>query len=170
MATARGAAKGVAVDLDANAAVDRQFVATAFVCWRGQLLLHRHTKLSMWLPCGGHLEAGELPEEAAVREVLEESGVAVELVGERAIEVDEPLQLIRPRGVQLERIAPGHEHVDFIYFARPHEPYQGALEGTEPGLGWYSATAIEELPLTDEMRAWTELALRELSPHSPRSR
>ncbi|MEX2542820.1 MAG: NUDIX domain-containing protein [Trueperaceae bacterium] len=142
-------------------------MATAFVYWRERLLLHRHPKLDMWLPCGGHVEPGETPEEAAVREVLEESGVAVELVGERALEVAEPLQLLRPRGVQLEHIGPGHEHIDFVYFARPLEPYDGTLGGTEPGLAWFTRKELDSLPLTEEMQAWTELALSEL--HQPRT-
>lgn len=140
----------------------RHFAATAFVAWRGRLLLHRHSKLGMWLPCGGHVEAGESPDEAAIREVFEESGVEVELVGERALDVAEPRQLVRPRGVQLELVAPGHEHVDFIYFARPMEPYDGSIAGSEPGMGWYSAEEASSLPLTEEMRAWVRLALAEL--------
>jgi 8-oxo-dGTP pyrophosphatase MutT (NUDIX family) len=127
-------------------------------------LLHRHPKLDMWLPCGGHVEPGESPEQAAIREVLEESGVPVEIVGERAIDVSEPRQLVRPRGVQLELIAPGHEHIDFVYFARPVEPYSGAISGSEPGIGWYTAEEVVGLPLTEEMRAWTALAFAELSP------
>lgn len=146
----------------AGQAVDRHFTATAFVAWRGRLMLHRHAKLNMWLPCGGHLDPGETPDEAAVREVLEESGVRVELTGERALEVSEPLQLLRPRGVQLEVIEPGHEHIDLIYYARPLEPYDGSLRPTEPELGWYGPDEIARLPLTEELRAWTSLALAEL--------
>ncbi|MEJ2289493.1 MAG: NUDIX domain-containing protein [Deinococcales bacterium] len=141
----------------------RDLAATVFVAWRGQLLMHRHRKLGMWLPCGGHVEPHELPDDAAVREVLEEAGVRVELVGERALELPTPRQLIRPRGVQLESIRPGHEHIDLIYFGRPLEPYDGTLLGSEPGLGWYDRPALERLGLTDEVRAWTELALRELA-------
>lgn len=142
--------------------IDRHFTATAFVAWRGRLLLHRHAKLNMWLPCGGHLEPGETPDEAAVREVFEESGVKVELVGERALEAAVPRQLLRPRGVQLERIAPGHEHIDLIYYARPLEPYEGSLHAGELGLGWYGPDQIARLPLTEELREWTGLALSEL--------
>ncbi len=134
-----------------------------FVAWRGRLLLHRHRKLGIWLPCGGHVEDGELPDEAAVREVAEESGVAIELVGERALDgVAGPRQLMRPRGVQLEAIAPDHEHVDLIYLGRPLEPYDGALGGDEDGLGWYDPAELESLSLTPEVRAWTRLVLAEL--------
>lgn len=143
--------------------VTRDFAATVFVAWRGSLLLHRHRKLGMWLPCGGHVEPHELPDDAAVREVLEESGVAIELVGERALELVAPQQLVRPRGVQVESIRPDHEHIDLIYFGRPLEPYDGRLDSDEEGLGWYSPGALERLDLTDEVRAWTQLALAELS-------
>ncbi len=147
----------------APAGVTRDLAATVFVAWQGQLLMHRHRKLGMWLPCGGHVEPHELPDDAAVREVLEESGVRVELVGERALGLPTPRQLVRPRGVQLESIHPGHEHIDLIYFGRPLEPYDGTLLGDEPGLGWYDRSALERLDLTDEVRAWTDLVFAELA-------
>lgn len=148
---------------DARPHLTRDFAATVFVAWRGRLLLHRHRKLGMWLPCGGHVEPHELPDEAAVREVREESGVEVELVGERALDLPAPRQLVRPRGVQLETIGPGHEHIDLIYFGRPVEPYDGALTADEDGLGWYGGRDLDALDLTDEVRAWTRLALTELT-------
>lgn len=141
----------------------RDLTATVFVVWRAQVLLHRHRTLGLWLPCGGHVEAHELPDDAAVREVREEAGIEVELVGERALAVEPPRQLLRPRGVQLESIRPGHEHIDLIYWGRPLEPYGGALGNGEAGLGWYDADALARLELSDEVRAWTALALAELA-------
>jgi hypothetical protein len=85
----------------------REFTVATFVVNRGRLLLLWHRKHSMWLPPGGHIEAGELPDDAAVREVLEETGVAVRLVGERGLDVSYPPQLILPYGVQVENIRPG---------------------------------------------------------------
>ena len=140
----------------------RDFTATAFVVWRGGVLLHRHKRLGRWFPPGGHIEPNELPDEAAVREVLEESGVNVSLVGERALPVLEPRQLVRPRGIQLETIAPGHEHIDLIYFAKPLADYGGFLLGSDGSLGWYDREALEKLELTGEIRHWSTLALLEL--------
>ncbi len=141
---------------------ERHFTATAFVYWEGKVLLHWHRKLQRWLPCGGHIEPGETPDEAARREVLEESGVEVELVGDRALAVEDPVQLVRPRGVQVEFIGPDHEHIDLIYFARPKQPYGGQLDSDEPGLGWYDEKEVAALDLDDEMRQWTELIFREM--------
>lgn len=146
----------------------RDFTATTFVVWQGGVLLHKHKKLGRWFPPGGHVEPNELPDDAAVREVLEESGVRVALIGERALPLAEPRQLVRPRGVQLEIISlangvPNHEHIDLIYFAKPLSDYGGKLLETDKTLGWYDAAGLRGLKLTEEIRYWTALALLELS-------
>jgi 8-oxo-dGTP pyrophosphatase MutT (NUDIX family) len=140
----------------------RDWAVAVFVVWDARVMLHLHPKLGIWLPCGGHVEPGELPDDAAVREVEEESGVRVRLVGPPPLEAPGPRQLARPRGIQLETIAPGHEHVDLVYLARPEEPYDGDLRG-DPTLGWFDAAGLGRLPLTAEIAAWTALALREVA-------
>lgn len=70
---------------------DRHFTVAVFAVWEGKVLLHRHRKLGMWLPSGGHIEQGELPYDAAVREVLEETGLRLELVGEKREDVSDPV-------------------------------------------------------------------------------
>ena len=140
----------------------RDFTVAVFVVWQGQTLLHKHKKLGMWLPCGGHIEKDELPDEAAVREVLEESGVDIVLLGEKALNVNYPRQLVRPRGIQLEHISEGHEHIDLIYFAKPVEGYMGYLLESDPSLGWFSKPEAEKLDLNEEIRAWLELLWQEI--------
>ena len=95
----------------------------------GQVLLHLHRKLGMWLPPGGHIERDELPDEAAVREVLEETGVRSNSWG-RGGRMSRTRFTHRPAGVQLENIGPGHQHIDLIYFARPkgRDPRQTTAE------------------------------------------
>lgn len=44
----------------------------------GRVLLHRHRILGIWLQPGGHIEGGETPEEAAVRETVEETGIVAD--------------------------------------------------------------------------------------------
>jgi 8-oxo-dGTP pyrophosphatase MutT (NUDIX family) len=140
----------------------RDFTATAFVYWQGKTLLHQHKKLGLWLPCGGHIDPHELPDNAAIREVFEESGVEIELLGEHALMIQEPKQLIRPRGVQLEFISEGHEHIDLIYFARPIAGYTGFLRDDDPTLGWYSPEELQTMNVTEEIRAWTALVFEEM--------
>jgi 8-oxo-dGTP pyrophosphatase MutT (NUDIX family) len=123
-----------------------------------RILLLRHRKLGMWLPPGGHVDANELPDEAAVREVLEETGVVAQLVGERGLPLDYPRQLVRPEGIQLEKIGPDHEHVDLIYFARP---IGGAICASPEcdDAGWYALGALTELGANDEIRLWCAHAI-----------
>lgn len=138
----------------------RDFTVATFVVHAGRVLLLFHRRLGKWLPPGGHIEADELPDEAAVREVWEEAGIAIELVGERALAIDSPRQLVRPQGIQLEPIAPGHEHIDLVYFARPAgETRLAPNEQESVHIGWFGPGELAALPLTDEIRLWVERAL-----------
>jgi len=49
--------------------------ASAIVVGRKGTVLHRHKRLGIWLQPGGHIDGGELPWDAAVREVAEETGL-----------------------------------------------------------------------------------------------
>ena len=141
----------------------RDFTVAIFVVWQKQVLLHTHPKLGLVLPPGGHIEKNELPDEAAIRETLEETGLGIKLMGELAPyspEQGAPVPLIRPRGIQLEQINSGHEHIDLIYLARPLEPFAGAV--LEP-FYWANTLSLQSLPISLEVRQWCELALKELS-------
>ena len=101
-------------------AITRDFTATTFVVRGDSTLLLWHHKLESWFPPGGHIDADELPEVAAVREVLEESGLKVELIttGQAAGSLGQVRFLHSPACILLEDIEPGHQHIDLIYFAR----------------------------------------------------
>lgn len=43
-----------------------------------RVLLHRHRILGTWLQPGGHIEGGETPQDAAVRETVEETGIVAD--------------------------------------------------------------------------------------------
>ncbi len=141
---------------------DRHFTVAVFVVWEGKVLLHHHRKLGMWLPPGGHIEVDELPDEAALREVWEETGVRVELVGERREDITDPVQLHRPAGVQLENIGPNHQHIDLIYFAKAAGPAEIRDEFVGDQVGWYGPEDWEGMRVNAEVRGWCERALEAL--------
>lgn len=54
-----------------------------------KVLLHHHRKYGRWLQLGGHVEDGETVIEAAMREAMEESGIAsLSLLGGGVFDVD----------------------------------------------------------------------------------
>ncbi|MBX8499374.1 NUDIX hydrolase [Pseudomonas lijiangensis] len=103
--------------------LDRHFTASGFVLNpdRKMLLLH-HRKLGVWLYPGGHIEQGETPDVAVLREIFEETGIRAELLGERDeeladIETDVTV-LHQPYRVLCEYIDDKrgpHYHLDLIY-------------------------------------------------------
>lgn len=144
----------------------RDFTVAVFVVHEQHVLLHPHAKIGIWLPPGGHIDAPELPDEAAIREVWEEAGIEIELVGERGIQIeapDLPLQLVRPEGIQLENISPGHQHIDLIYFARVVDPPQIGMPGVRVPMQWISADRFSEIGLNEEVTAWATRALEKLA-------
>jgi 8-oxo-dGTP pyrophosphatase MutT (NUDIX family) len=132
------------------------------------ILLHYHRKLGKWLPPGGHIEDNELPDEAALREVLEETGIHVQLVGGHGLPVDSPRQLALPAGIQVEHIYPGHEHIDLVYFAVPEQddPSSASIDphlAEIDQVAWYAASDLAALGASDEIQAWVRRALDEIS-------
>jgi 8-oxo-dGTP pyrophosphatase MutT (NUDIX family) len=105
------------------------------------------------------MEEDELPDEAAVREVREETGLRVELVGERREDIADPVQLHRPAGVQLENIGPGHQHIDLNYFARATGLAKIRDEFVGEKVGWYGPEDWDGMRVNAEVRGWCERAL-----------
>lgn len=149
----------------AEPTVTRDFTVAVFVVYDGRVLLHLHRKLGKWLPPGGHIEPNELPDEAALREVAEESGLAVRLVGGKGLATDypeQPVQLVIPAGIQLEAIADGHEHIDLVYFAVPRQLAAGSRPEIDPTFRWLAPDELGQVPISDEVRDWCERAVREV--------
>lgn len=93
-----------------------ELAATTFVFAGGRFAIHWHKKVGKWLPPGGHVEDDELPDHAAVREVLEELGVPCRLLtsGQPDLGIDSvPL----PIAILVESIDEQHSHIDMIYIA-----------------------------------------------------
>jgi 8-oxo-dGTP pyrophosphatase MutT (NUDIX family) len=95
---------------------DRDFVAGAFIVEDEEVLFLNHKKLDMWLMPGGHVEPGETPDETAIRETLEETGLKVECIdGEESFDGFSAVDLPMPFNINLHEIERGHWHCDFQY-------------------------------------------------------
>ena len=135
-----------------NQAITRDFTATVFVVHAESTLLLWHNKMQAWLPPGGHISPNELPDEAAVREVREETGLWVELLGNHST-LGAVTVLRRPERILLENISPGHQHVDLIYFATVCGPSQLTVNEREAArAGWYDAAGLSGDEVAEDIR------------------
>jgi len=141
------------------------FTVAVFVIDHDRVLLVHHRRLGKWLPVGGHIELDEDPEQAVHREVREESGLEIEIVGDRPPTTGPGTRaLIAPRFLDIHRINDSHEHIGMIYFARPRSGSLRLAEAEHHDIRWCSASDLDRLiPTPSEAIRWYCLkALEEL--------
>ena len=63
--------------------LERQYCASAYTIdfENKKVLLMYNKKLNKWLQPGGHIEGNETPEETAIRETFEETGIKIKIIG-----------------------------------------------------------------------------------------
>ena len=154
------------------------FTVAIFVVHDEKILLIHHRKLDKWLPLGGHIELDEEPEQAALREAKEESGLDVELLGERPPTTSPGTRaLIAPRFLDIHRINETHEHIGMIYWARPkaaappgHQfPPRDIIatlaKNEHHDIRWCSVAELDKLspPMSDAVKWYCRKAIEEIS-------
>jgi len=123
---------------------DRDFTSSAFIQKDNKILLLNHKKLEKWLPPGGHIEEGETPEEAAVREAKEETGYKISVVDpfENINELEETENLPKPININLHEIKNEHYHCDFAYMAKVVDKDEATHSEEHLGVKWFSKDDI----------------------------
>lgn len=129
-----------------EAADPEHFTGSALVVGSRGTVLHLHKRLHLWLQPGGHVDPGEGPSDAALREAQEETGLVLAhpVEGPRLIHVD------------VHSAARGHTHLDLRYLLlgpdRDPEPPPG--ESPEARwFGWEEAMAVADEALVGALRA-----------------
>ena len=110
------------------------------------VVLHRHKRLGIWLQPGGHVEPGETPWEAALREAHEETGLDVRHPpeGPRFVHVD-----VHP-GPR------GHTHLDLRYVLEAGDADPAPPPGESQAVFWFSwddAVRVADPGLVGALRA-----------------
>ncbi|MBW3657865.1 MAG: NUDIX domain-containing protein [Actinobacteria bacterium] len=102
----------------------------------GRVLLHRHKRLGIWLQPGGHLDPGEGPAAAAVRETAEETGlVAVHPAG--------GAHLLH---VDVHEGPRGHVHLDVRYLlVADGAATLAPAAGESPDVAWFAPDEARRL-------------------------
>lgn len=141
------------------------------IIYLDHILLVNHKRIGAWLPPGGHLDDGELPHQACLREVFEETGVDCEIVqgfspADNVVTGDGeafilPSPLCMHRVLAFEKGAPV-VHIDLTYLCRPVAASGQLPEiiSTEEvhGARWCPLDELESLPLAKNVREIVAIA------------
>lgn len=138
----------------------RHFCASAFVIdpITKKILLVFHTKFKKWVQPGGHIDGDEFPEETARREVFEETGYRIELLGECFPREDD---LIRPLGIQKNRGSNGDYHIDIIYAARPLTHTKVEEDDEIKNYRWFTREELDKINVFEDIKITMDYILRE---------
>lgn len=126
----------------------------AFIVNGDAVLLRLHEKYDIWTGPGGHIDPGEDFNEAVLREVWEEVGLKVTLLGPRGWEKTDTqtnLDLVPSHFVNRHKINDIHDHSALIFIARSEtrevNPQTEADKGIE--CRWVTEEELDELHKTD---------------------
>lgn len=139
--------------------MDKEFCASIFVInpETKNILLVKHREFKKWVQPGGHLEHNETPEEAAVREVYEETQIKVKVLGERFPREDD---FIRPLGIQCNR-KDGYMQIDVLYFGIPIGNTEPVVDDDETiAARWFSREELEDLNVFEDIKITMDYLLR----------
>ena len=137
----------------------RHFCASAIVINPSdkKILLVKHQDYSKWLQPGGHMEDNETPEETAIREVFEETGIRIHLIGEHFPREDD---LIRPLGIQYNRKENGDRMFDILYVGVPNRVDELVMNEESEDIGWFSREELENIPVFPDIKITMDYVLR----------
>ncbi|MEG0826033.1 MAG: NUDIX hydrolase [Bacilli bacterium] len=130
----------------------RHFCASVFVInpANKKILLVHHKTFNRWVQPGGHIEENETPEETALREVYEETGLKVQLIGQRFPREDD---FIRPLGIQKNRGKQGDVHIDIIYAAIPINEIDINNKDDEIDKAkWFSRNELDKIDVFEDIK------------------
>lgn len=138
---------------------NRQFCASAYIIDPStkKILLVRHKDYDRWTQPGGHIEEGEIPEETAVREAFEETGVKIKILGDHFPREDD---YIRPLGIQRNRSSHGDTFIDIIYPAVPIRDMALKMNEESSNIQWFSRDELDHINVFNDIKITMDYILK----------
>ncbi|MEA1936963.1 MAG: NUDIX domain-containing protein [Patescibacteria group bacterium] len=142
-----------------NENLKKHFTASALITNKRKVLLVNHKKLGVWLYPGGHIESNETPDQTVIREVKEETGLDVEIIGEKnkslADYKADVSVLYTPYTILCELIGKDHYHIDMIYLCRIISGSNEQINynrDESKGIGFFGKEDLENIKLFPNFR------------------
>ena len=140
------------------------FTVSVYVVCGNKVLYRFHDKVHKWLVPGGHIELNEVPEQAALREVFEETGLEISLYnpeGVKLVEKNEDPESVgsvdnrtllvpvfmdvHPMLGQKELHGGHHRHIDCVFLATAHTTDIHEQAGEKSGgILWLTREELEQ--------------------------
>ena len=136
--------------------IQNHFTATGIVFnSENKILMVHHNKLQVWLPPGGHIDENELPDDAVIREIFEETGVNAKIMPHKQ-ELgfsDGCRELEAPFIILLEDIEGNgtHNHIDMVYICKALSEDLHPQETEVHGIGWFKYEEVKQLTTYDNV-------------------
>jgi ADP-ribose pyrophosphatase YjhB (NUDIX family) len=121
------------------------YVTSALIVYDGKVLLCNHPRYGKWINIGGHIELDQVPDDAIMREIQEETGLEVELINERPQQPETPgvRPLMVPSFVDVHEANPPHRHVALYYIGKAKTD-QFKLSDEHTALRWFSEEDLDD--------------------------
>ena len=143
------------------------FTVEVFIVYKDKVLLRMHVKVKLWISIGGHIELDENPVEAAIREVKEEVGLDIKLIGDK--EKDDAREsnyhhLLAPKYLAVHEVNDKHQHVIMVYFAtcNTDEIKDSKNEHEKAATCWVTKEELHSMNLRPNILFYATKALEEL--------
>ncbi len=110
-----------------------------------QVLLTWNKNLQTWIPVGGHIDPGETPEEAIIREVAEETGFEFEFLNESQMLAEGKLRIIKPSHIQIENVPHHNKHINITFVGKCTKLTDKQETDENEKLKWFSKSELLEM-------------------------
>ena len=133
---------------------NKSITATVYIVKDNRILLHKHKKYNTWFPVGGHLRSNELPHEAAIREVKEETGLDITLLETehvanfdigRVESIPEPFCLYHEADID-------EQFLDFIFIGISSQQQVAPPLTESQEIMWFSREELERIKVFPDIR------------------